>query len=183
MVFKNICFLVLWMKVTPALEGLTHYSWNSPVDLLIFLTMTWKLWMILQNILRKVVVASWNLEQVNTCVWGMWESCQWLVVSWWFSPHTSVSSTTYSWLVTIQPSYGSSGTNRNSKFLNPCGVFIDVLPMSLGVPPTYKINSTMYDSNHQPSRGISVWSPLFNLGVLVSLNLGVPVSGQLCQCG
>ena len=31
---------------------------------------------------------------------GLWESCQWVGVRWWFSPGTAVSSTTYNWLVT-----------------------------------------------------------------------------------
>ena len=38
-------------------------------------------------------------------VQGTWESCQWLKIRRWISPHTPVSSNTYKWLVVIKPKY------------------------------------------------------------------------------
>ena len=47
---------------------------------------------------------------------GMWECCQWLWVRRWFSPDSLVSSTTYNWLVMIQPKYGRKSENVASDF-------------------------------------------------------------------
>ena len=49
---------------------------------------------------------------------GMWESCQWLGVRWWFSPGTPVSSTRYNWLVMNKLQYGRKRDEKSFVLAN-----------------------------------------------------------------
>ena len=64
----------------------------------------------------------WLLAVSHLCLdsnlgWGMWESGQWLGVRWWFSADTTISYTSYNWLVTTLQKYGrKSGKKPRFQF-------------------------------------------------------------------